>query len=444
MTKSCVLIGAGDRGNRYADYALEHPDRLKIAAVAEPRPDRREAFARKHGLGPGQVFEDWAELLGKPLLAEGAIVATQDQFHVQPALAALKSGYQVLLEKPMATSEADCLALVALARETGGSLSVCHVLRYTDFFKTVKGLIDSGTLGELYSIFHAENVSYHHMAHSYVRGNWGNSAASSPMILAKCCHDLDLIQWFAGNSAQRIASFGNLGRFRPDQAPKGAPARCTDGCPAAASCIYEATGTYLHGLHMKRAIGRSNDLPLALAARAMLALPRLAARLPGLGRHDVWKEWPTTAIAENLSPEGILKALREGPYGRCVYRCDNDQVDHQETIIEFEGGLTATLRMQGHSYDEGRSLRIEGSKATLRGSFGSHGALELLDKESGGHRRFKVKSQVFGHAEGDSGIMDRFVEVLNGRAADPSEALASHLLAFAADRARTEHRVVEL
>jgi predicted dehydrogenase len=444
MIQRCILIGAGDRGNRYADFALAHPDRLKIAAVAEPNLKRREAFAERHGLGAQEVFEDWGELLRRPRLAGGAIVATQDQYHAAPALAALAAGYRVLLEKPMATSEADCIALSEAARGTGCSLTVCHVLRYTDFFKTIKNLIDSGELGEVYSIFHAENVSYHHMAHSYVRGNWGNSGTSSPMILAKCCHDLDLIQWFAGSKAVRVSSVGNLGRFRGDKAPEGAPERCTDGCPAAESCLYEATATYLKGIHMKRALSMSDDLPVALAAKLMLSAPALAAALPGLKRYAIWKEWPTSTITEDLNPEGIMRALREGPYGRCVYRCGNDQVDHQETIIEFESGITASLRMQGHSHAEGRTLRIEGSKASLRGVFGSRGALELCDKATGRRRSFPVKSSPFGHAEGDIGIVDRFVEVLNGAPSDPEEALASHLLAFAADRARREHRVVEL
>jgi predicted dehydrogenase len=281
------------------------------------------------------------------------------------------------------------------------------------------------------------------MAHSYVRGNWGDSAASSPMILAKCCHDLDLIQWFAGSKALRVSSFGNLSRFRAANAPEGAPARCTDGCPAAATCLYEATATYLRGLHMKRAISQSSGA-VAFAAKIMLAAPKLAARLPGLRRYAVWKEWPTSTITEDLDPEGIMKALREGPYGRCVYRCDSDQVDHQETIIEFEGGLTAALRMHGHSYQEGRTLRIDGSKATLRGAFGSRTSLEFFDKATGKRRKLAFKSPPFGHEEGDLGIMDHFVDVLNGEAADPEEALQSHLLAFAADKARLERRVVDL
>jgi hypothetical protein len=234
-----------------------------------------------------------------------------------------------------------------------------------------------------------------------------------------------------------------LSRFRGENAPEGAPERCTDGCPSASTCLYEATATYLKGLHMKRALSEGFS-PTALAARFMLAAPRLAAVLPGLGHYAVWKEWPTSAITEELDPEGIMRALREGPYGRCVYRCGNDQVDHQETLIEFESGLTASLRMHGHSHQEGRTLRIDGSRATLRGSFGSHGELELCDKASGKRRRLPVKSSPFGHEEGDVGIMDRFVDVLNGAKTDPEEALMSHLLAFAAHKARVERRVVEL
>ena len=432
------MIGAGNRGRTYAAYALKYPQKLKIVAVVEPVSERRKLIAREHRISEQKTLHSWEELASADISADGAIIATQDSMHVQPAIMALEKGMHVLLEKPMALSEADCLKLIDASQKTCMTLNVCHVLRYTHFFSMVKEIIEHGTIGDILTVALSENVSYHHMAHSYVRGNWGNSQTSSPMILAKCCHDLDLINWFIDSSPTKVSSVGNLNHFLAKNAPEGAPRRCTDGCPVSETCRFEATDTYLQGRHMKMAIANSDFRLIALAAKLMLRFPRIAGRIPGLSGYKIWQEWPTSTITEDLTEPGIMQAIKTGPYGRCVYHCDNDQVDHQETFIEFENGATAVLKMHGHSAKEQRTLRIDGSLGTLRGYYGGGGGLEVHLHATDEIRKYTIKSEMFGHAEGDEGIMRNFVEILYGGkgGSTASEALISHQLAFAAHKAR--------
>ena len=444
--KTAILIGAGDRGHIYASYALANPAKLKIVAVADPVKERRERIAERHGLDRSMVFQGWEEILTPSKMADGAIIATQDTMHVDPAVMALEKGYHVLLEKPMALTLDHCKTIVDSSRRTGKTLNICHVLRYIDFFRKVKEIIDSDIIGDVLTIYHAENVSYYHMAHSYVRGNWHRSDIASPMILAKCCHDLDLIQWFAGSQPRYISSMGNLSHFKSNNAPRGAPARCTDGCPAADTCQYEAVSTYLYGKHMKLGIARTDAKILPVLAGFMLKFPNLSRYIPGLAGYHVWKMWPTSTITGNLTEEGIMKALREGPYGKCVYHNDNDQVDHQETIIEFDSGATEVMKKHGHSQQEGRTLRVDGSLGTIRGKFGGGGRLEAHIHATGEKITYPVKTDLIGHSEGDYGIMENFVNVLNGKEGltDAEESLSSHLMAFAAHDARVHRSVVKL
>jgi predicted dehydrogenase len=379
-------------------------------------------------------------------MADGAIIATQDRMHVEPAVAALERGYHLLLEKPMALTHEECSTIVNTELRTGLTVNVCHVLRYTDFFSRVKRMISQGLIGDIYSMYLAENISYYHMAHSYVRGKWRNSSETSPMILAKCCHDLDLIYWYAGSRPKSVSSSGGLHHFIRENAPPGAPMRCTDGCPYGEECPYNAVDTYLRGLPLKFEISKADRIPLSITASFLLRFPNLSGFIPGLSRFTLWRTWPTTTITEDLSREGIMKCLREGPYGRCVYQCDNDQVDHQETIIEFENGITAMQKMHGHSAQEGRTLRIDGSKGTIRGTCAGGGRLEVHIHRTGRRIVFPVKTDLVGHTEGDHGIMTNFVQVLSGGQGLSSamDSLQSHLMAFASHQARTENRVVEI
>ncbi|HDP80543.1 MAG TPA: Gfo/Idh/MocA family oxidoreductase [Spirochaetes bacterium] len=443
-TVSVIVVGAGNRGEQYAAYSKLRPSALKIVAVAEPVPERRLRFARQYAIPDNMVFSSWEDALSRPQMADGCVIATQDTLHVEPAVAAMERGYHVLLEKPMALTEKKCRTIAGASKKTGMTLNICHVLRYTDFFSRVKEIIDRGALGNIYSIYHAENVPYYHMAHSYVRGNWRNSRESSPMILAKCCHDLDLIYWFAGSSPSSIASFGGLHHFTPANAPEGAPERCTDGCPAADECPYEAVRTYLHGIPLKIGMTKTDSRITSLGAGFLLKFPRVASMVPGLRPFANWRGWPVSTITEDLSVEGIMNALRSGPYGRCVYRCDNDQVDHQATAIEFENGITAMLNMHGHAEEECRTLRIDGSLATLRGKYGGGGRLEVHIHRTGKKIIVPVKTDLMGHTEGDVGIMENFVKVLRGGKGltTANDSLQSHLMAFAAHRSRVRGEVV--
>lgn len=407
---TAVLLGAGQRGlHDYGPFALAHPDELTFVAVAEPNEERRRSFAEAHRIPPSMQFADHRELLAKGRIADACLNATQDRDHLASSLAAIDAGYDLLLEKPIATRVEESAAIVAAAEAKGIVLEVCHVLRYTTFFAKVHAIIASGRLGELVTIEHRENVGYAHMAHSYVRGNWARAEESSPMILAKCCHDLDILAWNVGRRAERVASFGSLLHFRPERAPAGATPRCTDGCPAAADCLYDARAVYLN--------------------------PAITT-------------WPVTVITDDLSPEGRLGALREGPYGKCVFFAGSDVVDHQTVTIEFEGGATAVLMMQGHTPEEDRSLRYDGTLGLLTGRF-SHagGRIEIAEHRTGAREIIDVPSGRGGHGGGDFGLLRAFVRTL--RSGDRPlhhgrEALESHLLAHAAERARVTRTVIDM
>ena len=403
-----VLIGAGGRGARaYGAHALQHPDRLKIVAVAEPDPVRRDRFARDHGISPGNVFDGWEDLMGRAQIAPALINATMDRTHLDSTLAALGAGYDVLLEKPMATSAADCVRIVQAAEDAGRLLQICHVLRYTPFFHKLKSLLAGGALGDLVTVMHSEHVAYWHIAHSYVRGNWRNSNDATPMLLSKCCHDLDILVWMLGQRCKRVASFGELRHFRSENAPPGAPDRCTDGCPAESECPHYAPRLYFD----------------ALAGGSLAG-----------------------AISNDPSLEGRMRALREGPYGRCVFRCDNNVVDHQVVMMEFEDGVTVSFTMEGHSHDNVRTMRYSGTRATVRGHTGFN-QLTLHDYVSGEEERFNPQLVKGGHGGGDWGLMEAFVDALQGRR-DPEtsarNSLESHMIGYAAEQARVTGTIVEM
>ena len=416
-----ALIGAGQRGaDVYGAYALHQPGEARFVAVAEPVPARRARFVEQHDIGVGAEFAAWEDLLDRPRLADAVVIATQDQNHVQPTLAALRAGYNVLLEKPMATTLADCVALVRAAEEAGHTLQICHVLRYTGFFSQVYDIVRSGRLGDVITVEHRENVAYYHMAHSYVRGNWRRADEASPMILAKCCHDLDLLYWILGEPVTRLSSVGSLRHFRAENAPRpDVPPRCTDGCPVEAGCPFSAPGIYLEG----RPWGE---------------------RGPG-------RTWPMSVLANgDMSREALFRALQTGPYGRCVYHCDNDVVDHQIVTMETAGGTSVALFMHGHSHEESRTMRYDGTRATLEGRFTyGRSVLWIHDHGTGRTEQIDFPEVTSGHGGGDDGLMTAFIHRLRGDAAqapltDAHAALESHLLAFAAEEARVEGNVIDM
>jgi predicted dehydrogenase len=416
-----VLVGAGARGaDIYASYALAHPEEARFVAVAEPDDERRDRFAVRHGIPPERRFARWQDLFARPQLAEGALVCTPDRAHVAPAVAAMTAGHGVLLEKPMAPTLAGCRTLVDTAQATGRILQICHVLRYAPFFVRLNEIVRAGRLGDIVTVEHRENVAYWHMAHSFVRGNWRSGLESSPMILAKCCHDFDILGWNLGRRCVRLSSFGSLLEYRGDRAPTGAPDRCTEACPIEKDCAFSAVGIYLENRPFPERRGQ----------------PALEA------------QWPASVITADQTPDGRRRALETGPYGRCVYRCDNDVVDHQVVAMELEGGVSATLVMHGHSHDDYRTVRYDGTRATLRGLF-AHGTSEIAihDHGSAAVERIQIDPAASGHGGGDHGLMAAFVRGLRGEApplTSASESFESHLLALAAEEARLGRKVVEL
>ena len=403
---TAVILGAGSRGCSYGAYAAEYPDQLQVVAIAEPRADRREQLARQLHVPEEMCFSSWQELLNRPRMADCAFVCTLDDDHTAPAVQAMEKGYHLLLEKPMSNREDECSAIAAAAQQYDRTLAVCHVLRYTPFFMTLKELIDRGQIGEVTTINQIENVGYWHQAHSFVRGNWRSAGETSPMLLQKSCHDMDIILWLMGKNCLRVQSFGSLRHFTPENAPEGAPGRCLDGCPHANNCPYYAPKLYL-------------DMSLT--------------------------GWPVDVITTDLSEEGRRKALEEGPYGRCVYHCDNDVVDRQVVNLEFEGGAVATFTMTGLTADFSRQLKIFGTEGQIQADMGTK---EIVLHRFGEEKQtIPVEAALSGHGGGDFGILRDFLHVLrHGGESRTSAAvsLQSHLICFAAERSRTEHLVVEL
>ncbi len=376
--------------------------------------------------------------------------------HHDSAIAALQAGYDMLLEKPIAPTLQETLEIIRTAEELGRTLVICHVLRFTDFFTKVNEIIKSGRLGKVVNISHSENVSYYHMAHSYVRGNWRNTEIAAPMILAKCCHDLDLLYWWMDSQPESLSSSGNLLYYRPENAPEGAPFRCTDGCPVEASCPFYAPRIYRDNVPIKMAVSRSKRLPLKIIGNLSLHHPGLtkaiAAVVPVVKALVNYHDWPRNVITDDPeSDAAVMEALRTGPYGRCVYHCDNNVVDHQVVNITFKNGVTATLTMHGHSEEEGRTLRIDGSRATLKGKFASSAAwLEVHEHVSGEVEHYQFASDVdqsSGHGGGDAGLMHHIVQVMRGETpplTSARDSLESHLMAFAAEESRLEKVTINM
>lgn len=421
-----AVIGAGNRGKDvYARWVLENPAAARVVAVADPNEERRAALAEQHGIARTHRFHAWEELLDRPDIADAVIIATPDRMHVAPTLRALELGIDILLEKPIAPSREETLMLAEAAEAASGSVTVAHVLRYTPFFSELKRLLDDGRIGDLVTVQYSENIGYWHFAHSYVRGNWRRTDEASPLILAKSCHDLDILRWLAGAPCRHAASFGELRHFRRENMPAGAPERCTDGCPVGDDCPFNAVTFYVDGL----------------------------ADTDG---------WPVSVITEDTSRAGRLRALREGPYGRCVYRCDNDVVDHQVTILHFENGVTATFNLSAFTEENTRTLKLMGTHGEIRGHL-EKGELEIRTFGKPTLRDGGVRSAASWetisvsptgrHAGGDNGLMQAFVERIrrrkSGQRADEmltslQESLESHLMAFAAEEARVRGTVVSL
>ena len=404
-----ALVGAGNRGvEAYAPYALINPDQMKFVAVCEPDRERRQAFQDAFEIPGKMCFDSYNELLKQPRIADAVFICTQDKMHFLPTIEFLRKGYHILLEKPMSPDIKECILMAEEARKQDRALIICHVLRYTSFFKAIKNILESRKIGKLISIVHNENVGYFHQAHSFVRGNWRNKDETSPMILAKCCHDMDILHWLADSKCKNISSFGSLTHFKAENAPEGAAKRCLDGCKYADDCIYYAPKQYL-----------TDDIG-----------------------------WPTSVISADTSYKAREKALKKGPYGRCVYHCDNNVVDHQVVNMEFENSVTAAFSMTAFTEECTRTIKLMGTKGEIQGAMEKN-SIEIHYFSKKENETVGVPTFTSGHSGGDFGLMRDFVKIVGNYGSVISKTSAdasvhSHVMAFAAEAARCEKRVINL
>lgn len=409
-----AIAGVGSRGkNAYGLELLNMKDCAKVVAVADIDPERLALAGDAHGVPNEMRFPSAEAMLAMPKLADAMLVCTQDRQHVPHAVAALKKGYDVMMEKPISPKLEDLQEITKVARENGRRVVVCHVLRYTPFFQTIKKTIDSGVLGEVVSIQALENVRYWHQAHSFVRGNWRREEDTSPMILAKCCHDLDYLVWLCSKKCERVSSYGSLMYFKKSNAPEGAALRCTQGCKAKESCPYDAEKIYL-----------TNKDTGILCGNV---------------------EWPIDVLAENPTEEKIRHAIETGPYGRCVFHCDNDVVDHQIVNMQMEGGASLSLTMSAFTSIGGRTIKVMGTLGDLWGDMHENRIrIGIFGKEPQIIDLGKEEKDFAGHGGGDRLLMEQFVDLMQGKEPDGTittleTSVESHLVALAAEKSRLEN-----
>ena len=403
-----AIIGLGGRGlHTYAKYQEKFPDRMKIVAIADIIPEKVSYAGERYGVPVEYRFDSAESLLAREKLADVLIIATQDRQHHAHALAALEKGYDILLEKPVAVTVEDCIDIREAAIKAGRMVAICHVLEYTTFFRKIKEVIKSGVIGEPVTVQAIENVGYWHQAHSFVRGNWRNDEIESPMILQKCCHDFDILCWLLDKRCISVSSIGSLKYFKESNAPKGSSERCVD-CKYKETCPYSAVKIYLDG----KEIGYRN------------------------GNAD----WPLNILVENPDEERLLEAMRTGPYGKCVFRCDNNVVDHQIVNMQMEDEVTVSLTMTGFTAYNYRQLKVMGTLGEIVADQKANlVTVTPFGGESTVYDIAALADDLSGHGGGDNQMMTEMFEALeNGGnvSSGIKGAIASHLIAFAAEESR--------
>ena len=424
---TAIIVGAGHRALLYSQYALLHPEELKIVGVADPDPVRRQQAAQMHRIGADMCFESAQALAEKPALADAVINGTMDVQHVPTAIPLLRRGYDMLLEKPFAVNEEELWKLRRAVLETKRTVMICHVLRYAPFYVEIKKRLLQGEIGDILNIQATEHVSYHHLAVSFVRGKWGNEErCGTPMLLAKCCHDMDLILWLKGDVQPRqIASFGSDFQFAEKNKPAGAGKRCLVDCQIEPQCIYSAKKHYI-------------DHP------------------------DRWGfyVWDCLEKIQNPTIEDKVRSLQsDNIHGRCVWDCEHTVVDHQTVAINFADGATATLNMIGGTARPERNLHIIGTKGEIKGVFDDSKFVvrtidtsvpsgwreEVVDLAIGGDKSGMTGS----HGGGDLRLVADFVHVLQGGCPSVSctsleDSLRGHLAVFYAEKSRKNAVVADM
>lgn len=409
-----AVIGAGSRGTGYARRAVAQG--AAITAVVEPDSARRDAFLAEFAGQRIECFATWEDIVAQgERVADAAVVSTPDRLHADPAIGLARAGYHLLLEKPIAPTEEESARIVEAAESAGVMLAVCHVMRYSGYSRTLKRLLDDGVIGRLVSVEHLEPIGWWHFAHSYVRGNWAREADSGPMLLTKSSHDIDWLSYIIGLPAERVSSFGSLLHFRPESKPVGATDRCLD-CPLQNTCAYSATRIY----------------------RGFLG-------------DETFERWPLAVLTTDVSAEGVDRALREGPYGRCVFDGQNDVVDHQVVNIEYQGGVTASFTVTAFTELDFRKTRLFGTDGSIEGDgrgfvvhdFARDEKYDVVPESRGN------ASAADGHGGADDALVEAFLEAVrtgdrSGLLSGPQESLATHRIVWLAEEARRSNAVVPI
>ncbi len=405
-----VLIGAGNRGaNVYSEYAIRNPSKFKVIAVVEPDEIKRKRFAKKHDIPSHLQFNDYNKLFELERIADCVMVCTQDKLHVDPVVKSLKKGYHILCEKPMSPKKSEIVLMGELSKKYNKILTICHVLRYSPFFIKLKELIDNDTIGKIINIQYTEQVSFWHHAHSFVRGNWNKAEQTSPMILQKSCHDMDILLWLANSKCKNISSFGSLNFFKKENKPKNAPKQCLDKCKYKKTCPFYAPKLYL--------------------------------------KHPKYKEWGFVDAVSNFTDnKSILKSLKKGKYGRCVFECDNDVVDNQIVNLEFENNMTASFIMSAFTNDCGRTINLMGTKGQIKGDV-TKNIIEIYDFLSGKNTILDITKEYDELIDKDDMLMKSFVaqvsqEITFENKTSANVSVDSHLIALAAEDSRLNAKTI--
>ncbi len=409
MKKTVAVAGLGQRGYRiYATLFHKLPERVQIVAVADTDADKVAEARETLGIDENNCFSSAEELLEQPKLADALVIATLDQQHVPQAIKALEKGYDLLLEKPISGDKKECQEILEVAERLNRKVVVCHVLRYSPFYRKVKEVLDSKVLGELMNIQAIENVGYWHYAHSFIRGNWRNSEETTPMIMQKCCHDMDLMVWLTGRKCEKVSSFGDLGYFHKKNAPEGATAYCMGGCKAKKSCPYDAEEFYIN--HPTQGVANGNT------------------------------SWPVNMIEQYPTVENVRAALPNHQYGRCVFHCDNNVVDHQVVNLEMEGGLTVNFTMTAFTEEISRYSKYMGTHGQMIADMKTN----IIEVERFGYPKEIIDlggmEGHVGHGGGDEVIVSDFLDYLNGKECTGitsiRDSLESHFICMAAEESR--------
>ena len=400
---------------RYAEFAAANPDIAKLVGVAEPRATPRALLERQNQMQAEFVFKDWKQAAAKEKFADAVIISTLDAMHCEPVIAFANRGYHILLEKPMAPTIDECEQIVETVKANDVIFAVGHVLLYSNYTRKLKELLQTGAIGKIVSVQHLEPVGYWHQSHSFVRGNWRNESESSPMLLAKSCHDLDWIRHVVDQKCVAVSSFGNLNHFKKEEKPiEAGNAMTCNQCQHEPNCCYSAQRLYLRKLN------------------------------------DGNTGWPVDVVTDDTTESGIATALKSGPYGRCVYECDNDVVDAQVVNMEFAGGVTVSFTMTAFTTAGPRRTSIFGTHGEISGDESTITVNDFLTGKTTTYETEVADSFELGPiASGDNGLMQAFfAAVANGDPGQllsgPAETLESHKMVFAAEQARRERSVVDL